>query len=466
MLQYSTEFPINATSTVPDVIQQSCEWIKSSPHSQLLKKSEFIVPELGENHINNDHEKLSIAIAKSSQYSIGGIKYSRVEPTNLEWTTTCVAKCSTDNCIVNIQIQCDALESTIKLPDARKPILIRKIISTLGGGMDGEIPITDRPFRLDEGDEEIAALLINGVAGNILPIIYVSYSSKIQLTNPTTLAKLASGMAHVVLEPSASFSFNLKHLVSSKNVYNGAIGVYWPDNNTRYIYISTPSRDYDCIQSEILDKIRTTFINKRSSSDCSWLHLQEVIARNNYDRLKLAGETELSEWYELYKSEITTKNNLLEQSRAEISRLTAEIKAANAKMQEVPTVISYGCEQDYYESEVRDTVVDALIYGLQNTAKNSRRHHILKDIIDANPVQGLAKTLSDEIKRTFKTYATLDQRARTILTDLGFSISEDGKHYKLIYRNDTRYTFSVSKTPSDHRGGKNMASDINKILFR
>jgi hypothetical protein len=59
----------------------------------------------------------------------------------------------------------------------------------------------------------------------------------------------------------------------------------------------------------------------------------------------------------------------------------------------------------------------------------------------------------------------MDAKTRSALAKLGFDISEDGKHYKAVFQGDGRYTFSISKTSSDHRAGKNTASDINKKLF-
>ena len=49
------------------------------------------------------------------------------------------------------------------------------------------------------------------------------------------------------------------------------------------------------------------------------------------------------------------------------------------------------------------------------------------------------------------------------LKELGFTIEEDGPHYKIIFK-DPRYMFTVAKTPSDHRGAKNLASKICTAL--
>lgn len=51
------------------------------------------------------------------------------------------------------------------------------------------------------------------------------------------------------------------------------------------------------------------------------------------------------------------------------------------------------------------------------------------------------------------------------LKDIGFEISEDGKHYKLTYFGDARYTIALAKTPSDYRSGQNNISIITKTVF-
>ncbi|MBZ1353479.1 hypothetical protein LPB406_07820 [Streptococcus sp. LPB0406] len=51
------------------------------------------------------------------------------------------------------------------------------------------------------------------------------------------------------------------------------------------------------------------------------------------------------------------------------------------------------------------------------------------------------------------------------LKQLGFTVTEDGKHYKLTYFDDNRYTITMAKTPSDGRAGKNNVSNINNKVF-
>lgn len=53
---------------------------------------------------------------------------------------------------------------------------------------------------------------------------------------------------------------------------------------------------------------------------------------------------------------------------------------------------------------------------------------------------------------------------RQALQDLGFEITEDGAHYKLMYCGDSRYRTTIAKTGSDHREGKNIAAVIGKMM--
>ena len=95
----------------------------------------------------------------------------------------------------------------------------------------------------------------------------------------------------------------------------------------------------------------------------------------------------------------------------------------------------------------------------------SRRVDIVRDIIRSNDYQKLSVAKAEEIKRILKNYDGMSARTRQALMDLGFEISEDGKHYKVVYYGDGRYQTSYSKTPSDGRTGKNSAQQTINLAF-
>ena len=54
---------------------------------------------------------------------------------------------------------------------------------------------------------------------------------------------------------------------------------------------------------------------------------------------------------------------------------------------------------------------------------------------------------------------------RQELKELGFVITEEGKHYRLTYYGDDRYQITLAKTGSDWREGKNAASVIISMMM-
>ena len=69
------------------------------------------------------------------------------------------------------------------------------------------------------------------------------------------------------------------------------------------------------------------------------------------------------------------------------------------------------------------------------------------------------------MKELLKGYKNLTGAMRQELQDLGFEISDGGKHYKVTYCGDSRYVMTLGKTPSDNRSGSNRASQIIKKVY-
>jgi hypothetical protein len=86
--------------------------------------------------------------------------------------------------------------------------------------------------------------------------------------------------------------------------------------------------------------------------------------------------------------------------------------------------------------------------------------------LGVNKLTAAGPELEEEIKSAFATSGDMGQAQRRTLEDLGFEIEEAGKHWKAVYQGDGRYTFTVSKTSSDHRAGKNLASTIVRTLLK
>ena len=72
-------------------------------------------------------------------------------------------------------------------------------------------------------------------------------------------------------------------------------------------------------------------------------------------------------------------------------------------------------------------------------------------------------TRKNTIKKIFSDGEEMSPQNITELKRIGIEVVSEKNHYKLVYKN-SKYWFTVSKTPSDKRGGKNLASDITRRL--
>ena len=156
-------------------------------------------------------------------------------------------------------------------------------------------------------------------------------------------------------------------------------------------------------------------------------------------------------------NELTTVNQKL-------SLENTRLKGSQKHAEKLP-VLYLGSEEEFFYGEIRELLLSTLSDSLKNIKPRSRRSDVIHDILHSNEYTHLYEQNHKEIKTLLKGYRTMNGPLRQKLTDLGFVITEEGKHYKLTYYGDDRYWTSIPKTGSDSREGKNMASMINNLVF-
>ena len=73
------------------------------------------------------------------------------------------------------------------------------------------------------------------------------------------------------------------------------------------------------------------------------------------------------------------------------------------------------------------------------------------------------KAIQLELKRTMSSYHGMTSTIRKRLRAIGIRVVEGKKHFK-VYYNGVPTPFTLAKTPSDFRAGKNFASDVIRFL--
>lgn len=464
MLHYSTEFPIKPTHSPEDFVTVFKGWILGSPYSRF---NESHLSEIETKITFKDSaagDKIHLLRDTNNGRESVALRYIKLDD-GLEWTTDLVfSKMQTDTW-VSIRTSCQADRPITELPSPKKPIIIQQILEKLGGGMDGPLSVQNTPHYLKDTEIGLASDLINGCAGCHLPIIYVSTPFDGERSNwdSKTIAKKLSGMAHVVVEPNRIFSNRLKIDVNSRNVYGGALGIYWPNSDTvRRIFQGNSART----QEDLIEEVRRALTNRLPLERCAWFSVQEESSRKALKQLKEDGSEELNKYCEYFDEERNALNIKNERAHSEIERLKSEIRALEARTnQSTGVTLKIGNEQDLYPDEITQILLDAINDAISRVHKDSRREHVMQQILDSNKTDNKNAKYRNWLKTKLTGYTSMNSRLRQDLIEKRFEVTEDGKHYKLRFANDDRYTYTLAKSGSDSRGGLNAASDIGRLLF-
>lgn len=147
--------------------------------------------------------------------------------------------------------------------------------------------------------------------------------------------------------------------------------------------------------------------------------------------------------------------------------LTSENYGLRAKINSIDRVpvIFLGDEDEFYPGEIKEMILDVLDESLKTATQKTRRYDVLNDILEKNGYERVHDERERMIKNMFKDYKTLSGIMRQELKEIGFEITEDGKHYRLTYYGDDRYKTTIAKTGSDYREGKNIATTILRNMM-
>ena len=474
MLLLSTILQINDDMTKEDFVRLAIEWNQGSPHH------ENIIPGMvwnGEKDIKYGNETLWLAI--KDYQNIVAVRYEKTESDGVVWNTDFVMN-FTDRRL-SVRLDRSYLESALTVEYSfSAPHFISLLIEQGYLKNDGDLPVSNKPIILDKDNLQTLINVINGKSKYRLPVVYISKT--IDGEDPVNIKGIASrlkGVAHVLVQKHVNLNNKLRWECNSKNEYYGAIGIYYPNQavgNKKYLY-----RAYEGSKKILMEKVIRSVIHYSNSQMVdtlyTWSGVSNAMLRDLCSIQKeecLAAEQDKDKAYdeanklmELADDEITNLREQVAQLTKANDALTYENQGLKAKIDSTDDtpVLYFGDEDEFYQGEIREMILEAISDKLKNTANKTRRYDVLSDILKRNSYLGIPEKRANDLKNLLKDYRTMSGSLRQALTEMGFKISEDGKHYRLTYYGDGRYKTTVSKTASDHREGKNIASTIIKNMF-
>lgn len=467
MLAFATELPIKPQTTAADFLLAVQQWLLGSPHTVFSEDDVRDLASASEWRLRKTNELVETLKFESGSADSAAVRYTRLEG-GLEWISEVTYSRGPLATWVAVRTSCESQHPSARLPVAKKPVILRTILQRLGGGEDGGLLVASAPKMLSNSEIDLASRCLRGTAGCRLPVVYVSSLFHAgHAVDPRKLADSLSGMAHVLVEPNRPFSIRLMQEVDGENVYGGTIGVYWPEGSGRRSFFL--GKQYDSaadLEKAIFEEIRTALTNRRPLRGTTWSAVQEQIARQQLSELRDAGSAELNRYADTFDKELLARQQAHDDAEREIARLQAEIRRYQAQNpMQSGLVVKTAPEQDLFPGEILGIVRDALSDAATRVPEDSRRQHVLQGIVSANPATGEAEAMRTRLKTLLRDFRSMDHKLKSALQDLGFGIADDGKHTKLVFQGDDRYTFAVPKSGSDYRGGLNLASDISRLLL-
>lgn len=468
MLVFSTRLPLDDNVTKEDCIKIFIEWITASPHYG-MKELDYQIMSNNDYDYSKDNFSLSVRHLKNDNIELAACRFENKE-SDAVWHNDSIFLCENNSKSLLIQLNCNRINYNTQLPRIHKPYIVRKFVEAEYCKDDADIPVCDTPIEINESNIEMCAKIMTGNYTNKMPVVYVSctYDEK-YVVDVNYLANQLSGVAHVFKEKNREIAKKLREKTDSNNVYIGYVGIYFPGTKICNKHgIEYYVDDREMVRS-IINSVWSALINRIDSSSYSWNHIIASQSRqkmSEWQNISTQDKQQLDEYMNIFDAENKDLHNQIDELSKEKYSLQAQLDVLKATLKESngeQFFYKMGGEPNLYPSERNDLLYSILSQAKDKFEEGSRGYILIRSLLEANPKNGECSSIISEVKTIFSGDGKLTSTRKSQLKRLGFNIEEDSSHYKMTFR-DSRYGFTVAKTPGDYREGKNMFSDISKMI--
>ena len=476
MLLFSTKLEIKDSLTKEKFIDLIVQWNNSAKY---LENHVPGVSWKGEKNIRFGTDKLSIEIIDYPEKDILAVRHEKITDDEVVWDTDFVVNFAERklSILLDRTFSEDALEMNAAFST---PHFISLMIEHGYLQNDQDLPVLREPIIFTDRNLETIQRIIKNKEYYALPVVYVAKDFADQ--NPLSVSWLASrlkGAAHVLVEDSKEACKKCTEICAETPEEHGAVRIYYPSlgvNRKRFLFRSATG-NMDVRLEKVVKHVIQYWNSQRMDILYTWHGVNSAVLADNLqnqiqrlaeaESAKQSVEEEINQVYEEFDEDIRSLQKKLEELSKANEALQMENFGLRAKMNisDAMPIIYQGDEEDFYPEEIKDMVLGVLADALNNTEKGTRLHDVLEDILENNTYRHLSDERKQRVKNLFKGYKTLTGTMKQELLSLGFQITDDGKHYKIIYQGDPRYMVTIGKTPSDNRAGSNNAGMINKIML-
>lgn len=473
MLLYETKLLIRGKLDAKTFVNLIIKWNQESPHRDTVIKN---IAWNGESNVRYTNGPLSLAIQLWEERELVAARFEKKEQDGAIWDTDFVADFSKKEVVIQLSRSYTerALMEDLKFS---VPYFLSLLID--GGYLqdDVDLPISRNSILIKKENVDLLKGLAHGEKLYKLPVVYIScYQNNEVFINEKYLCRQLKGIAHILMESDCSLDGLIRRSCCDKNAYGGAIDIYYP-NGTSKRFFKSPSSNREAMSNVIIRNVLRYMNSQHIPNEFTWdgftaalLLASDAQRRQEIKRIKQDSKENIEKYVDAFDQENKALKEKVQEQNDIIQSLKAEIQGLNAKLAsaECTPAVNMANEKEFYVGEITGAILEAIVEARDNVQEHTRRADILDDILQFNNQEKVLKILEDrrqEVKKIFKDYKRMTPDMRKKLSNLGFDITEFGKHYRLKYYNDNRYVTTVAKTGSDCREGKNIASVIIKGML-
>ena len=469
MLVFSTCLPIKDSVSQEECVKLFVDWIKKSPHYEISINDSVYTKMTDCDFASTDNKVFfTIKFYKDERIEASACRLENREDT-ATWISDCIFINDNGKKSLLIQLNCNHTDFNKRRGKVNIPHIVKSFLLSGYIKDDSDIPIDEKAHKV-ETHEEICTRIIKGSYSNTMPVVYIScdYWKNVPI-NPHRLAQSLCGLAHVYYETSSSTSFNLKNKTNSRNVFGQTVGVYFPD--TSY-YKKFNLKEFHNNRIKMVyaieDYIRTGLVTRLDSSEYTWNNIILLQSKQKVSVIENVTQEEINSYINTFDAENKNLHSKNKQLQRENYALRAKIDALESTTSKKQTsgaepFYNIGKESELYPGEYSDLLFYILSQVHCKYEVNSRPALLIKSLLNANPKIGnYEKTIMD-LTKILSQGKKLSQSDYNKIQKIGFSVKTDG-HTKITFKGDKRYMFTIANSPSDHREGKNILSDIKSKL--
>ncbi|MFA0653812.1 hypothetical protein [Vibrio sp. 10N.222.49.C12] len=350
-------------------------------------------------------------------------------------------------------------------------------------------------FEIERKERKHPLVLVSNLKTNNKPVI-----------NPQKLQEQLLGLAQVVYSDEEINSWEMESMLGRKySAWDGAVNIIYPsfNGNGCHTKLFSQASLNDVMTSGvhalqyILSHIThtTNGFNKKKHFSPSAVRAkrqkdQRTLLKKRFE--DLSEDNEYQELAEQAFAQLEEQENLIEQLKQKheleieeqlianietqdnLDKIKSDYQVLDIRFKELQgkatkvgkPIITYGKEKEFYSGEVSDLVIEIVKSQLDSAKQNSRRHHLLQDIVKYNEVDGTRDSFIQSIKSLFSSYNGLTPKIKSDLRSLNMEAVETGTHNHIKFIDDDRYQVPCAKTPSDaKRVGNNIVRDVKAELL-